>query len=73
MEQLKLTEIQRDTLVFIRSYTRGNGYPPTLREMAKEFEVTEAAISHRLLLIEKKGYIARMPFLSRAITILQEF
>ena len=40
MEQLKLTEIQRDTLVFIRSYTKGNGYPPTLREMAKEFEVT---------------------------------
>ena len=73
MEQLKLTEIQRDTLVFIRSYTKGNGYPPTLREMANEFEVTWTAISHRLLLLEKKGYIARMPYLARAVRILQEF
>lgn len=67
----ELTERQREVLDFIKTSTNNAGRPPTLREIciALGFKSTNAANDH-LLALERKGYIARDPMVSRGIRLL---
>ncbi len=66
----KLTNRQQEILDFIKRYTEGAGYPPTVREIGGAFSMSEKGAFDHLRAIEKKGYIKRNPRKPRAIEIL---
>ena len=41
----ELTERQNNILIFIKDFLRENGYPPTLREIGKRFEISSTLIN----------------------------
>ena len=68
----KLTERQKDILDFICQYKDENGYPPTLREIGKHFDISSTfGVKRHLDALEKKGFIATLNNMSRGITILK--
>ncbi|MDO6383366.1 LexA family protein [Leptospira santarosai] len=64
-----LTAIQLSTLKFIDDFIRTVGLPPTYREIALHYVVTTKTIVDRILSMERKGFLKRMPMKSRG-TIL---
>jgi repressor LexA len=65
-----LTAKQRQIFDFIRSYIEGQGYPPTIRDICKEFRIRSPnGVMCHLKALEKKGKINRNLKLSRGITI----
>ncbi len=62
-EPVKLTRTQAATMVFLRDYVRGHGYPPTLRELvvARGWSLKSygSAASAALKILERKGMIER--------------
>jgi repressor LexA len=70
MMRKKLTKRQQQVLDFIINYLRDTGYPPTIREVAKEFKISSKGAYDHLTAIEKKGYIKRNPTKPRAIEIM---
>jgi repressor LexA len=68
----KLTDRQKNILDFICQYRDENGYPPTLREIGKNFDIASTfGVKRHLDALEKKGYIAILTNMSRGITILK--
>ena len=68
----KLTDRQQEVFDFVR-YCIAEKYPPTLREIASQFEFSEKSALDHLIAIEKKGHIQRVPGIPRSITIIPEF
>ena len=70
---IDLTARQQEILDFIRRFSRQEGYPPTMREIASTFgfSSTNAAASH-VKALEKKGAIRRHGQRSRGIVICDE-
>jgi len=66
-----LTDKQKATYDFIKTYISEKGYPPSIKEIGKTFNVSPPAIFTRLTALEKKGYIQREIRTSRAIKILK--
>jgi len=68
----ELTQRQREILMFIQAEIRGNGYPPTVREICTRFGMASPrAAQDHLAALERKGYITRRPGKSRGITMLR--
>ncbi len=68
---MKLTKRQADTLDFIKQYSAKNGYPPTVREIAKKLMVSSPATIHtHLAKLAEKGLIKKDLAKNRAIEIL---
>lgn len=65
-----LTEKQRYVLEFITDFTKGNGIPPTLREISAHIGTkgTVSALRH-IEALEKKGFISRREGSSRGIIL----
>lgn len=63
----KPTQVQLDTLTFMRSYMGAHGgVPPTLREIREHFGLRSLkAVHDRLVALEKKGLAQRMPSTTR--------
>jgi repressor LexA len=70
---IDLTTRQQEVLDFIRRFTRGQGYPPTMREIAANFgfSSTNAAAAH-VKALERKGAIRRSSKQSRSIVVCEE-
>jgi|SRR5579863_887856 len=70
MQYHRLTERQKEVLRFLSGYIQQNGFPPTVREIASYFRFTgpKGAKKH-LDLLEKKGFIQRLPKSPRAIEL----
>jgi repressor LexA len=67
----KLSETQRKVFNFLKDHFREKGFPPTLREIASHFGLKGPKAPQKTLkILEKKGYIRRVPGGSRAIEIL---
>jgi len=67
----KLTPTQGKVLDFLRSFLQKNGFPPTLREIASHFGLKgPKAPQKTIAILERKGYLRRIPGGSRAIEIL---
>ena len=65
-----LTPRQRQVLEFLKEYISERGYPPTLREVARNLEIKwTKGIEKHLQALEKKGYIKRSSG-ARSIEIL---
>lgn len=68
-----LTKRQEDILNYIKKYIVSHGYPPTVREIGKELDLSSPATIHtHLSNLEKKGYIRKEETKNRAIELLVE-
>ncbi len=65
-----LTEIQRQTYNDIIKFYKENGYPPTVRELTKIYNITLGAVQDRLRALQSKGYI-HISGVSRGIKLLK--
>lgn len=55
-----LTERQHEVLTFVAAYIDSEGFPPSLRDICKRFEMTSTnAARDHLLALERKGYVKR--------------
>ena len=65
-----LTNRQKKILEFLKEYTKGHGYPPTVRDIGAHFKFLWAAARMHLKALEKKGFIKLYPLRSRGIEII---
>jgi repressor LexA len=69
--QKDLTSKQKAVFDFLKKYLQEKGFPPTLREIASHFGLRGPKAPQKTLqILEKKGYIRRIPGGSRAIEML---
>ena len=69
----ELTDRQNEILRFIKEFVRENGFPPTLREIGKSFEIASTfGVKRHLDALEKKGFIRIESNASRGIAIVQQ-
>ena len=62
---------QERVLAFLKEYLTRHGYPPTVREIAEHLKMAGPHSAKRFLdMLERKGYIRRIPKSSRAIEII---
>jgi len=74
MEREKgLTLTQEKVFQFLESFFRERGYPPTLREIAHQFQLKGPKAPQKTLnILERKGYLRRVPGVSRGIEIRRD-
>lgn len=69
-KEKELTLKQRELLDFLKDFIMEKGFPPTLREVASHFGLRGPRGPQKtLIILEKKGFIRKMPGVSRAIEI----
>jgi len=67
----ELTARQKELFDFLKEFFREKGFPPTLREIASHFGLKGPRGPQKTLnILERKGYIRKIPGESRAIEIL---
>ena len=64
----ELTDRQKEILAFINQSITERGYPPTLREIGRQFSIKSTnGVNDHLRALEKKGYLQREDMKSRAL------
>lgn len=66
-----LTDRQREILQFIIDFKADREYPPTIRDVGREFELSNRAAYEYFMVLEKKGYISREPGIVRGLKIIK--
>jgi repressor LexA len=67
-ERDELTDRQKEILGFINRSIGERGYPPTLREIGRQFSIKSTnGVNDHLRALEKKGYLQREDMKSRAL------
>ena len=66
-----LTQRQRETLDFIRTFLKENGFPPTVREVAQRFGISVKGSYDHIKALEKKGFLQGHLGRSRAIRLVR--
>ncbi|MBZ0169478.1 transcriptional regulator [Candidatus Methylomirabilis lanthanidiphila] len=64
------TPRQGQFLAFIYYYTKVNGRPPAEADIQRYFQVTAPSVHQMVVMLEKRGYIARVPGQGRSIRLL---
>lgn len=67
----ELTTAQSEVLAFIRDTLRLRGYPPTLREVARDRGVSTGAAVELLAALERKRRLRRVPYVVRSLIVLE--
>lgn len=69
----KLTERQNEILLFIKQFTQESGFPPTLREIGKHFQISSTfGVKRHLEALVKKGHINIESNASRGISLVRK-
>ena len=69
----KLTDRQEEILLFIKQFTLESGYPPTLREIGKHFQIASTfGVKRHLEALVKKGFINIESNASRGISFIRK-
>ena len=69
----RLTARQVEVLSTIQAEQRRLGVPPTLRELGAALGITSSnGVSDALKMLERKGYLRRMPGSARGIVLLAQ-
>ena len=69
----KLTDRQEEILTFIKQFTVESGYPPTLREIGKHFQISSTfGVKRHLEALVKKGFINIESNASRGISMIRQ-
>jgi len=64
-----LTEKQQAILDFINAYLDEHQYPPSVREIGKHFGVYPATVQDHISALERKGFLQKRRFQSRALSV----
>ena len=64
-----LTERQQAILDFINEYVESNGFPPSIREIGKNFGIYPATVQDHVSALERKGHLQKKRFQSRTISV----
>jgi repressor LexA len=68
----RLTARQKEVLAFVEDRQRRTGFAPTLQETAKHFGFRSPnSVRQHFRLIEKKGFVHRVPGRSRALVVVR--
>ncbi len=67
---MELTIRQREIFDFVKTFTREQGYPPTIREIGQRFNIYPRAVFDHLKALERKGYLKRRGSTSRGLEVL---
>lgn len=68
-----LTDRQEDILSFIKNFLEEYGYPPTLRQIGKQFSISSTfGVKRHLDALEKKGYLNIESNASRGISVIKD-
>lgn len=68
-----LTTRQEQVLEFVRGFMRMNGYPPTVREICAELDLSSPSTVHaHLANLERLGFLKRDPSKPRALDLVRE-
>jgi repressor LexA len=68
-----LTERQKEVLDFIKAYIAKQGISPTLTEINNHFNLGSSSAAHQHVeALQRKGYLKKLPYQSRAISIVEE-
>ena len=63
-----LNDRAREILGFIQRFTRERGFPPTIREIGREYGISSTnGVRYYLNMLEKEGYLRRSERISRGI------
>jgi repressor LexA len=66
-----LTDRQRQIYEYVRGYTKERGFPPSVRDICRHFDIQSPQGAQRHLnALEKKGYIKRDPGLARSLSLV---
>lgn len=66
-----LSDKQIKILDFMKNYIKYKGYPPAIREICNELNISSTSTVHsHIVKLENKGYIKRDPLKNRAIEII---
>ncbi len=65
------TERQDEYLSFIREFTKANGYPPTLDELAAEMKVKVGSVQSVLASLQKKNLVTWKKGQYRTLTLVK--
>jgi len=69
----ELTPRQQQILTMIREWVDRHGYPPTMREIAREVGLASpSSVAHQLAVLEKGGHLKRDARGSRAVALVQD-
>lgn len=69
----ELTYRQEEILIFIKEFLSKSGYPPTLRQIGKQFDISSTfGVKRHLDALEKKGYLNIESNASRGISIIRD-
>ena len=67
----ELSARQKKMLVFIRQFIERHGYPPTIREIGKAVNASSTSVvNYNLDRLAERGYIERVPEVSRGLRLL---
>jgi repressor LexA len=67
---MELTSRQGEIFNFIKTFIKERGYPPSVREIGKHFNIYPRAAFDHLKALERKGYLRRRKSMSRGLEIL---
>lgn len=66
----RLTDRQREILLYIEDFVANYGYPPSIRQIGDKFSIASTnGVRENLIRLEKKGYIIRTGSQSRGIKL----
>ena len=67
-----LSTRQEQMLAFIKEFSRGRGYPPTVREIGNAVEISSTSVvDYNLKILGRLGYLRRDPEISRGIELIE--
>ena len=64
-----LTEKQQAMLDFIQDYLEKHQYPPSVREIGRNFGIYPDPVQDHLSAIERKGFLKKKRFQSRTLSV----
>jgi len=64
-----LTDKQQAILDFIDNYQKDNGFPPSVREIGRNFSISIATVQDHISALERKGFLQRKRFQSRSLSV----
>ena len=64
-----LTEKQQAILDFINDYVKENGFPPSVREIGRQFGIYPATVQDHISALERKGYLQKKANQSRTLSV----
>ena len=64
-----LTDKQQAILDFIDNYRKDNGFPPSVREIGRNFSISIATVQDHISALERKGFLQRKRFQSRSLSV----